>query len=125
MYRLENYQRPTLALDLNNGYIKIQGKSIMVHPQEFYPSVIDLIKKYCENPNQETKLVIDLVYYNSLSKRYLLKIVELISRIELKRNHEVKILWYYDPEDYCILEDIKLFSKIIHFRIKAVEHILI
>ncbi len=94
----------------------------MLNPQEFYPSVIHLIEEYCENPHQHTKLVIDLGYYNSMSSRFLLRIVELISRLDLKRNHTVKINWFYDPEDLGIAEDIRLFSKIIHYRINAVAY---
>lgn len=125
MYASENtgfYKNPKLVFDLNDGIIKILGRSTMVHPQEFYPSVINLIEEYCKNPNYKTRLIIDLEYYNTLSSRFLLKIVELISRIELKRNHEVKIDWHYDPDDKGMAEDIKLFSRIIHFRINAIAY---
>ncbi len=113
---------PKLVFDLNNGIIKILGRSTMTHPQEFYPSVVHLIEEYCANPHQHTRLIIDLEYYNSLSKRFLLKIVELISHIDLKRNHTVKISWHYDPDDVGIAEDIKTFSKIIQFRINAIAY---
>ena len=113
---------PKLVFDLNNGVIKILGRSTMARPQDFYPSVIHLVEEYCENPNQSTRLIIDLEYYNSLSSRFLLRIVELISKIDLKRNHEVSIDWHYDPADKGIAEDISMFSKIIHFRINAIAY---
>lgn len=116
------HKNPKLVFDLNNGIIKILGRSTMPYPQEFYPSVINLIEEYCKNPNHETRLVIDLEYYNTLSARFLLRIVELISRIDLKRNHSVAIEWNYDPEDKGIEDDIRLFSKIIQFRINAIAY---
>lgn len=118
-------KNPKLVLDLNNGIIKILGRSTMHHPQEFYPSVINLIEEYYENPSKDTRLIIDLEYYNSLSSRYLLKIVEIISKIDWKRDHTVKISWHYDPDDIEIAEDIKLFSKVIHFRIYAIAYELV
>ena len=117
-----NNKNPDLIFDLNNGVIKISGRSTMFHPQEFYPSVINLIEEYVKNPNVETTLEIDLEYYNSLTKRFLLRIVELISRIELKRNHVVTINWHFDPDDEDIAYDIKLFSNIIEYRINAIAN---
>lgn len=117
-----NNKNPDLIFDLNNGIIKISGRSTMIHPQNFYPSVINLIEEYVKNPNTETILEIDLEYYNSLTKRFLLRIVELISRIELKRNHVATINWHYDPDDEGIAYDIKLFSQIIEFRINAITY---
>ena len=110
---------PHLALNLNKGRIQISGRSTMKYPHEFYPSVIFLLEEYCNNPSLETTFVIDLEYYNTLSSRYLLKMVELISRINLKRNHSATIDWHYDPEDDGIAEDIEIFSNIIQFRINA------
>lgn len=121
-YNLPIEKTPKLTLDLNNGIIKIIGRSTMLQPQEFYPSVINLIEEYCSNPHKNTRLIIDLEYYNSLSSKFLLRIVELISRLNLKRNHTVKISWHYPPDDISIAEDIKIFSKIIQFRITAIAY---
>lgn len=113
-------KNPKLIFDLNKGIIKILGQSTMKHPQEFYPSVINLVEEYCKNPHQTTKLVIDLKHYNSLSLRFLLKIIELISQIKYQKGKEVKIEWHYDPDDKGIADDIKLFSKIVQFKIEAI-----
>lgn len=115
-------KNPKFIFDLNAGIIKILGRSTMNQPHNFYPSVISLIEEYAQNPVEKTRLIIDLEYYNSLSARYLLRIVELVSRIEIKKNHTVKITWHYDPDDKGIASDIKLFSKIIDFKIKAVAY---
>lgn len=122
MLNYSTNKNPNLVFDLNKGFLKIEGNSTMNHPHDFYPSVINLIEEYCKNPHLETTLVIDLNYYNTLSARFLLRIVELVSRIELKRNHTVAINWHYDPDDKGIEDDIKLFSKIIHYRINAIAY---
>lgn len=119
---INDNKNPKFIFDLNSGIIKILGRSTMSHPHNYYPSVIKLIEEYAQNPEEETLLVIDLEYYNSLSARYLLRIVELVSRIEIKKNHRVKITWHFDPDDRGIENDIKLFSKIIQFKINAVAY---
>ncbi len=112
-------KNPKLIFNLNKGIIKILGQSTMTEPQDFYPSVINLVEEYCKNPHQTTKLIIDLKCYNSLSSRFLLKIIELISHIKYQKGREVKIEWHFDPDDKGIADDIKLFSKIVQFKIEA------
>jgi len=111
-----------LVLDLRNGSIKILGRSTMVNPHDFYSSVLKLVDDYCKQPLKKSFLMIDLEYYNTLSVKYLLRITELISKINLKEGYEIKINWYFDAEEIGIAEDIKLISEIIQFKINAIEH---
>ena len=117
-----NNKAPKMVFDLKSGIIKILGRSTMINPQDYYPSIITLIENYCKDPQQKTFLIIDLDYYNTLSAKYLLKIVELMSKIKKQDGCEVKINWYYDSDDLGLKEEINLFSEIIQFRINAVEY---
>jgi len=116
------YNSPKVAIDPSTGIIKICGRSTMINPQEFYPYVVDYIENYCKQPYKNSLLIIDLEHYNSLSSKYLLMIIELISKIECKNEYKVKINWYFDPDDLGIKENIKLFSNVIQFKINALEH---
>jgi len=115
-------KEPKLFLDLKTGMIKIFGRSTMTNPYDFYPSVINLLEEYCKYPAKKSLLMIDLTYYNTSSAKYLLKIAEVMSSIQKKENYEIKINWYYEPDDLFIEEDIKLISDIIQFKINAIEH---
>ena len=119
------YQTPKMVFDLKNGVIKILGRSSMVDPGDFYPTIISFIQDYCKIPQQKTRLIIDLEYYNTLSSRYLLKIIDEIVKIEYKAGYKVEVDWYYDEEDEDIYEDIKIFSKVVHFNIRALENITV
>ncbi|MCO6501253.1 MAG: SiaC family regulatory phosphoprotein [Vicingus serpentipes] len=116
------YSSPKIVIDSSTGIIKICGRSTMIKPQEFYPYVIEYIENYCNQPHTKSLLIIDLEHFNSLSSRYLLMIIELISKIEYKKGHHVKINWYFESDDIGIKENIKLFSKVIQFKINAIEH---
>jgi len=113
---------PKMVFDLQSGIIKILGRSTMVNPQYFYPSVISLIKEYCADPEKKTLLIIDLEYFNTLSARYILKITKLLARINLKEGYEAKINWFFDPEDLGLKEEINLFNEIIQHKINAIEY---
>ena len=115
-------REPKLVLDLKNGVIKILGRSTMTNPYDFYSSVLKLIEDYCKQPQKKSFLMIDLEYYNTLSAKYLLRITALMSKINLKDGYQLKINWYFDAEDVGIVEDIKLISEIIQFKINAIEH---
>lgn len=113
---------PRLVIDSSSGIIKILGRSTMINPHSFYPNFIELINNYCENPYKNTYLIIDLEHYNSLSLRYLLNVIDLISKIDIKNGYNVNINWYYDSDDKGIEEDIEVISNIIQFKINALEY---
>ncbi len=113
-------KEPKLVLDLKNGVIKILGRSTMTNPYDFYSSVLCLIEDYSKQPQRKSFLMIDLEYYNTISVKYLLRIVELMSKINQKEGYELKINWYFNSEDIGIEEDIKLISEITQFKINAI-----
>jgi len=113
---------PTVVFDLDEGLLKIMGRSTTKNPQEFYIKIIRLLETYCVDPKAKTLLILDLEAYNPLSTRFLYKIVQLVSEIELIPECRVKVNWYYDPYDIDIKNDIYLCSKIVQFKINAISY---
>ncbi len=113
---------PKFILEPLRGSIKILGRSTMMFPQEFYPPILETLKEYANNPAEKTHLFIDLEYYNTLSSKYMLSLLKIISRINQKPRKEVKIIWYFEEDDFGIRNDIKMFSKLINHPIYAVEY---
>ena len=111
-----------IVVDPKNGIIKILGRSSMNCPQEFYPTINKILQNYCDSPVEKTQLFLDLEYYNTLSSRYILNMLKLISRINVMEGKESKIFWYYEEEDCGIKEDIKVFSELINYNIHAIEY---
>jgi hypothetical protein len=113
---------PKIIFDPQGGCIKILGRSTMTNPHEFYPTITKVLKDYCIDPAEKTHLFMDLEYYNTLSSRYILNILKLISRINSLEGKEAKIFWYFDEEDYGIRDDIKMFSELIDHKIHEIEY---
>ncbi|MDB4533811.1 DUF1987 domain-containing protein [Vicingaceae bacterium] len=113
---------PKFILEPTRGSIKILGRSTMLNPHEFYHSTIRMLVEYSENPPKETNLFIDLEYYNTLSSRYILNILKIISRINHQQNSTAKIVWYVEEDDIGIRDDIKLFSDLINHKIHMIEY---
>lgn len=81
---------PKIVVDPKNGIIKILGRSSMNCPQEFYPTINKILQNYCDSPVEKTQLFLDLECYNTLSSRYILNILKLISRINVMEGKESK-----------------------------------
>jgi len=113
---------PKFVFEPLRGSIKILGRSTMMFPQEHYPTIVKVLEEYAQDPVENTHLFIDLEYYNTLSAKYLLSILKIISRINQIPNKEAKIIWYFEEEDFTIRDDIKLFSKLINHKIHAIEY---
>jgi len=115
-------QTPKIVLNPKSGNIKILGRSTMTCPHEFYPTIIKMLQNYLDSPVEKTQLFIDLEYYNTLSSRYILSILKLVSRINSLEGKSSKIFWYFDEEDYGIRRDIKVFSELINYKIHEIEY---
>jgi len=79
------YDSPNLGIDIDQDIIKIEGRSSMLLPHQFYPNIITFIEEFCHNIRKNLLLIIDLDYYNTLSSQYLLKIIKLIAKEELNK----------------------------------------
>ena len=113
---------PKFILEPLRGSIKLLGRSTMLFPQEFYPSLIKSLEEYAKSPAERTHLFIDLEYYNTLSSKYMLNILKIVSRINQQPKKEAKIIWYFEQDDFGIRDDIKIFSKLIEYKIHAIEY---
>ena len=113
---------PKFILKPQSGSIKILGRSTMSSPHEYYNWITKEIEKYAENPIEKTHLFIDLEYYNTSSSKYLLNILKIVSRINQQTKKEAKIIWYFDEEDFGIIDDIALFSQLIDFKIHTIAY---
>ena len=105
MKRLVLQQRefiPGIILDKEKGRFEITGKACPENMEEFYEPVFYWLDEYSENPNKETVFTVKLVYYNTASSKALLKILQKLEQIQ-KKGYDVKIKWYYDPDDEELL----------------------
>jgi hypothetical protein len=113
---------PKFIFEPQRGSIKILGRSTILYPHDFYSSIIKLLEEYAKNPTEKTHLFIDLEYYNTLSSKYMLNILKIVSRINHNPKTTAKIIWYLEEDDLGIRDDIKLFSDLINHKIYTIEY---
>ena len=103
-YKIEGTEfTPTIVFDLKKGPFVISGVSRPENASEFYEPVIDWLKKYVENPLENTEVNFKFDYFNTSSLKYFLIILSLFKEIE-ENGKNLKIMWYYDDEDESMLE---------------------
>jgi hypothetical protein len=102
-FRLEKTKSsPEVVLD-PAGIVKLRGRSILENSAEFFEPVIEWIDNYVQNPADLTCVDVDLEYFNSATAKFIITLVQRVSRVGLK-NRRYKVNWYYEEGDEDILE---------------------
>jgi tagatose-1,6-bisphosphate aldolase len=94
---------PEILLDKVKGIFRINGKSLPEDVLEFYSPVFSWFEQYVADPNEETHLEINVVYFNSASQRALNEIFSILSRLNVK-GKKVDVEWFYNEDDDEMLE---------------------
>jgi hypothetical protein len=95
--------RTTPQVYIDQGEIKIEGRSIPEDAFEFFEPVVDACRKYIEKPAKHTIISIYLDYVNSGSKKYLTKILTILEKSYLDGNG-YEVAWSYDSDDEAMLD---------------------
>ena len=95
---------PKVVLDKGNNIFEITGKSLPEDVNEFFDPIVNWLREYAKNPNPETKLVLNLEYYNSATVR---KIVDILVVLESMHNagKAVKVHWIFEESDEMMGEN--------------------
>ncbi|MEA3317136.1 MAG: DUF1987 domain-containing protein [Bacteroidota bacterium] len=93
---------PYINCDSAKGEFKITGRSIPENPESFYEQMLEWLNNYFKNPQETTKLDIQLEYINSGSSKFILELLQLIQNNQ--NNSNCSINWLYEEDDEAILE---------------------
>jgi hypothetical protein len=111
---------PTVRFDGIQGLIEIKGRSIPENSIDFYRPLVDWLERYSQSPKQQTKVNIQLEYFNTSSSKCILDVFKKLEFIH-KSNNEVVINWYYEEDDEDMLEAGEDYESIIRIPFKMVE----
>ena len=100
---------PEVSLD-PNGTIKFSGRLIPENAEAFFNPIEEWINEYFHNPAEITYVEISLEYMNSAGTKYLLYLIQKISRIQLLNNNRFIINWYCKDEDEDMIDKGRSFS---------------
>ena len=95
---------PLVKFDASNGYLELSGRSIPENTMEFYGPLFELLDKYALQPQKDTKLKIQLEYFNTSSSKCLLDIFKKLQNIHSSGKSNVIVEWYYEEDDEDMLE---------------------
>lgn len=111
---------PTVRFDGIQGMIEIKGRSIPENSIDFYRPLVDWLERYSQSPKQQTKVNIQLEYFNTSSSKCILDVFKKLEFIH-KSNNEVVINWYYEEDDEDMLEAGEDYESIIRVPFKMIE----
>lgn len=103
---------PEVIFNKEENIFSIAGKSLPEDAKGFYNPVLAWMDEYLADPNEKTKFVFKLEYFNTSSSKMILIILKKLTELR-KMNKEILINWYYPQDDEEILEAGEEYSDII------------
>lgn len=108
---------PSVSFVSAEGFLEIKGRSIPENSIEFYRPLIEWIENYGKSPKPQTRVNIQLEYFNTSSSKCILDVFKKLETI----SNDVTIYWYYEEDDEDMLEAGEDYDAIINIPFKIVE----
>lgn len=110
---------PGIELNLEEGLIKLFGRSSPENSVHFYTPVLDALRSDRVHLSQ-LNVDIRLEYFNTSSSKCLFDIFRQLKRIE-NNGTDLNINWYYEPMDEDMMEAGEDYSDILDLKFNFVE----
>jgi hypothetical protein len=111
---------PTIEFNSGTGYLLVRGRSIPENSIEFYKPLIEALEAYNSSSQSNTKVDIQLEYFNTSSSKCILDVFKKLEAIN-SGSSEVIINWYYEEDDEDMLEAGEDYQAIINIPFKMIE----
>ena len=108
---------PTVNFIESEGLLEIKGRSIPENSIKFYDELIRWVEEYAKMHQGETRVNIQLEYFNTSSSKCLLDLFKKMENIQ----GDVTINWYYEEDDEDMLEAGEDYDAIIKIQFKMIE----
>jgi hypothetical protein len=95
---------PDVILDKEMNCFEIKGISLPENQKEFFNPIVDWMKDYVKEPNDETVLTFKMEYINSASQKRIHDII-LISKEIHDKSIPIYVDWYYHSDDEGMKEE--------------------
>ena len=111
---------PSVNFDAEKGTVEIKGRSIPENSIEFYKPLVEWLERYRNTPAAETKVNVQLEYFNTSSSKCILDLFKKLEDIHKAKNNVV-INWFYEEDDEDMLEAGEDYESIIKVPFKMIE----
>lgn len=112
---------PTINFDGESGVLEIKGRSIPENAIEFYKPLIDWLTNYADNPQAQTKVNVQLEYFNTSSSKCILDVFKKLESIQNSKASSISINWHYEEDDEDMLEAGEDYQAIINIPFNMIE----
>jgi hypothetical protein len=99
---------PAVHFDAETGVCEISGESYMEETYRFYDPIIKWIKQYTDEEKKPLTFNFKLTYFNTSSSKLILDLIDVMKNYE-KQGGNVKVNWFYDPEDPDMQDEVEDF----------------
>ncbi len=113
---------PTVEMNVDSGIIEIKGRSIPENSIDFYRPIVEWIDQYANSAAPETKVNIQLEYFNTSSSKCILDVFKKLEQVFKKNGDKgVVINWFYEEDDEDMLEAGEDYQSILKIPFKMIE----
>ena len=111
---------PSISFDPQAGKLSICGRSIPENAAHFYHPILDWLKEYSQQPNDETQFDLYLEYINSISQKMVHEIFRIAGDLHAQ-DAKVNVVWHYDSDDEEMREEGQLIGTKFPFELNLKE----
>lgn len=101
---------PEVVFDADSGILRIEGESYHEQSMVFYQPIISWLRDYLSQTDLSVEMHFKISYFNTLSSRRFIEILELFEGYDEKHKGQIKIFWHYNTSDVDMLESGKEFA---------------
>ncbi|EMR03598.1 DUF1987 domain-containing protein [Cesiribacter andamanensis] len=99
LYLEQKSDTPAIKLE-PGGQLSITGRSLPENAEQFYRPILEWIERYRDQEaNAETRLTIELEYFNSSSVKQILTLLLVLEELHRQPGKQVQIVWSYNQDD--------------------------
>ncbi len=110
-----------VVLDKENKKFVFEGRSLPENTVKFFEPIMKWIEEYKADPNDETHIDMNFIYFNTSSAKIILEVLQEFDSIH-KEGKAVKVTWHYMEEDYDIKEAGQEYETMVSVPFEYVEH---
>lgn len=114
-------ETPKVILDAAGNTFELSGKSLPEDVTSFYNPLLEWLEAYSNNPNDLTKVVIKLDYFNTASSKMILDILLKLEEIQ-EGGKEVLVSWHFREDDEDMQEAGEEYSEIVEVPFELISY---
>ena len=101
---------PEVVFDSDSGILRIEGESYHEQSTVFYQPIISWLQEYLFQTDRTVEVHFKISYFNTLTSRRFIDMLQLFEEYDEKHKGQVKIFWHYNASDVDMLESGKEFA---------------